>query len=315
MNGKVDTEREQSSTLASVWEAYLDWAAFSRKKKPQLFFWRRLVLGLGLAGAVFETLSPSFGTVQLLGKDISPLGVVGAAALAVAAVFSRQVLGGDPERVWVRSRSVAEALQSEAYKFCTRVPPYDRDDREQELKEQRGKIVEAMRDLPLIPDPAKRAKKPAPPEGMSVTTYLETRIASQIDPNDGYYWKSARDLERRVGRFRGAAVMFAAGSAILGVFGAAGISEVAIWVAVLTTVSTSVAAYFQANRYEYLLLSYTATAWRLKELSDDLGGVPEPSLGERNRLILACEEAISVENQAWMAKWLQKPEGDGPNQG
>ena len=269
------------------------------RRKPQLFFWRRMVLGLGLAGAVFETLSPSFGTVQLLGKDISPLGVVGAVALALAAVFSRQVLGGNPERIWIRSRSVAEALQSEAHKFCTRVPPYDRDDREQELKKQRGKIVEAMRDLPLIPDPAKRAKKPAPPEGMSVTTYLETRIASQIDPKDGYYWKSARDLERRVGRFRGAA----------------GISEVAIWVAVLTTVSTSVAAYFQANRYEYLLLSYTATAWRLKELSDDLGGVPEPSLGERNRLILACEEAISVENQAWMAKWLQKPEGDGPNQG
>ena len=308
----MDTEREQSSTLASVWEAYLDWAAFSRKKKPQLFFWRRLVLGLGLAGAVFETLS-TYDILPPIG-EINPVGFVGAAALAVAAVFSRQVLGGDPERVWVRSRSVAEALQSEAYKFCTRVPPYDRDDREQELKEQRGKIVEAMRDVPLIPDPAKRAEKPAPPEGMSVTTYLETRIASQIDLSDGFYWKSARDLERRVGRFKWAVVTFAAGSAILGVFGAAGISQVAIWVAVLTTVSASVAAYFQANRYEYLLLSYTATARRLKELSEELRRVPESSLGERNRLILACEEAISVENQAWMAKWLQKPDGEGLNQ-
>ena len=303
----MNTEHQLSPTLGSVWEAYLDWAAFSRKKKPQLFFWRRMVLGLGMAGAVVETLSPSFGTVQLLGNDISPLGVVGAAALAVAAVFSRQVLGGDHERVWVRSRSVAEALQSEAYKFCTRVPPYDSEDREQKLKEQRGKIVEAMRDLPLIPDPAKRAQKPALPEVMTIKAYLDTRIASQIDPNDGYYWESARDLERRVGRFKGAAVTFAAGSAVLGVFGAAGISQVAIWVAVLTTVSTSVAAYFQANRYEYLLLSYTATAWRLKELSDELRVVPESSQEERNRLILACEEAISVENQAWMAKWLQKP--------
>lgn len=306
MTGEMSAEREPSPTLASVWEAYLDWAAFSRAKKPGLFFWRRMVLGLGMAGAVFETLSPSLGIVQIVGRDVSPLGVVGAVALALAAVFSRQVLGGDPERIWVRSRSVAEALQSEAYKFCTRVPPYDSDDREQKLKEQRGKIVEAMRDLPLIPNPAKRADKPVPPEDMSVKTYLDTRIASQIDSSDGYYWKSARDLERRVKGFKGAAVTFAVGSAILGVFGAAGISKVAIWVAVLTTVSTSVAAYFQANRYEYLLLSYTATAWRLKELSDDLGG-PGSSLGERNRLILACEEAISVENQAWMAKWLQKP--------
>ena len=73
MNGKVDAEREQSSTLAGVWEAYLDWAAFSRERKPRLFFWRRMVLGLGLAGAVFETLSPSFGTVRSAGGGQWPV--------------------------------------------------------------------------------------------------------------------------------------------------------------------------------------------------------------------------------------------------
>ena len=276
----------------------------SRQAKPRLFFWRRLVLGLGLAGAILETLSTRFHTAPTLGLDINPLGLVGATALALGAVFSSQILGGNLERVWVRSRSVAEALQSEAYRFCMRVPPYARDDREQNLKEQRGKIVEAMRGVPLVPDVARRAAKPVPGEGMTVATYLATRIARQTDSKNGFYWESARKLKRQVRRFRNAAVTFAACSAILGAFGAAGISEVAIWAAVLTTVSSSVAAYFQANRYEYLLLSYTATAGRLTELSEELQDLPESSANERDRLVLACEEAISVENQAWMAKWL-----------
>ena len=72
----------------------------------------------------------------------------------------------------------------------------------------------------------------------------------------------------------------------------------AAWVPVTTTASAAIVAHIAASRYDQLIIEYLRTADRLRYLRDT----------ERSRLtpaafVDACEDTISVENQAWMARW------------
>ena len=71
-------------------------------------------------------------------------------------------------------------------------------------------------------------------------------------------------------------------------------------VPVVTTVATAVAAYIAAARYDHLVIGYLRTAQRLEHLRQEQLAGPA---GAPAAFIDACEAAISVENQAWMARW------------
>jgi hypothetical protein len=60
-----------------------------------------------------------------------------------------------------------------------------------------------------------------------------------------------------------------------------------------------------AGHYQYQLISYQATARRLELLLSRwrASGKTDTDVAERNKFILDCEAAISVENNAWMAEW------------
>ena len=87
--------------------------------------------------------------------------------------------------------------------------------------------------------------------------------------------------------------MFGAVAASFGVSGLAG------WVPVVTTVATSLLAHISASRYDHQIVEYLCTAQRLLHLRDFRIADQMPD-GE---FIDACEAAISVENQGWMASW------------
>ena len=76
------------------------------------------------------------------------------------------------------------------------------------------------------------------------------------------------------------------------------------WVPVVTTIGTSLTAHIAAARYDHLVIEYLRTAQRLEHLRDQ-------HLHDRTNqdgpFIDACEDAISVENQAWMARWDEPP--------
>ena len=86
------------------------------------------------------------------------------------------------------------------------------------------------------------------------------------------------------------------------------------WIAALATLTAAVAAYLHASRYQYLIVSYQAAAqlralktrWLI--LADRVGGA-----AVRDLLSRAFEDAISVENSAWMAKWLEEENTAPPN--
>ena len=76
------------------------------------------------------------------------------------------------------------------------------------------------------------------------------------------------------------------------------------WVAFFTTITASIAAYAYASRYQYLIISYQATANRLELFRTrwQASGMTDSDVEQRNRFILDCEEAISIENSAWIAE-------------
>jgi hypothetical protein len=63
-----------------------------------------------------------------------------------------------------------------------------------------------------------------------------------------------------------------------------------------------VAAHIAAERYEYLWIEYSRTASELRRL---LGRrtAPDGRPLSDSELVAECEQVISVQNQAWMAKW------------
>ena len=78
------------------------------------------------------------------------------------------------------------------------------------------------------------------------------------------------------------------------------IERAAAWVPVVTTVGASLVAYVAAARYDHMVIEYLRTAQRLEHLRREYLDNPA---GDAAAFIDACEAAISVENQAWMAGW------------
>ena len=81
---------------------------------------------------------------------------------------------------------------------------------------------------------------------------------------------------------------------------ATAVQWVTAWVAVATTIATSLTAHVPANRYDHIVIEYLRTAQQLDYFSSrgDLTGAA---------LVDACRDAISVENQAWMARISESP--------
>jgi hypothetical protein len=183
MKIEIDKPNSTARILDSTWESYLDWSTLSRNRKRRLKSWRVLVLALGLGGAVLETMAASPHVPSMLGSTRFDLfGLLGFIFLALAAFFSREVLGGKPEREWVGARSVAESLKSESYKYVTGVSPYDQNDRDHQLAEKRRQITDSANSLRMIPKPADRASKAPPKDPMTVDEYVTARLEDQIDP-------------------------------------------------------------------------------------------------------------------------------------
>ena len=81
----------------------------------------------------------------------------------------------------------------------------------------------------------------------------------------------------------------------------------------MTTAGAAVAAHVAANRYEYIAISYTGTADRLQTIRDKWVDRPADARMSPSDFVHSCEDAISVENQAWMAKLADEPRSPTPN--
>ena len=332
------SQDKNSFAMAYAWGQYRVYAHTSRKKKKTLVTWRFIVVMLGIGGAFLGLLCQD--TARLLevcefnqtlslcvcSKKIwywlpdflrgyshfAPkiLGALSALALGLATYFGKELVSPEQEREWIRSRSTAESFKSEVYKFLTNTAPYNDDDKAKRLFKKTEKLLESVKNIPYVNLSEEKKLKRLPSDLSTVEDYIKQRVNDQIE---GFYrprseeYTSRMEFIKHIGFVIGVIVVF------LGALGATGWTAgwTAGWVAFFTTITASIAAYAYAGRYQYLIISYQATANRLELLRTrwQASGMTDGDAEQRNRFILDCEEAISIENSAWMAK-TTKERGD-----
>ncbi len=255
---------------------------------------------LTILGALLGTVSSQISGLQATASSV--IGIISGALIAIAAYLGREILKPDQERLWVRARSLAEALKGETFLFRTGAPPYDAPEPASKLLERVQEFLKEVKDLPAANLSQDERRERLPEGPLSVGQYIEDRVNEQVE---NFYRPRAKQYDELMKFWRTVTLIVGGLAAILGALG----KWTAAWVAVLTTIGTSVAAHIFANRYQHLIISYQATARQLEFLKNQwiVMGSPEQDPEKRIRFILDCEEAISIENSAWMAKWTEKP--------
>ncbi|HWS85517.1 MAG TPA: DUF4231 domain-containing protein [Pyrinomonadaceae bacterium] len=309
--------------LEFIWGQYRIWSATSRAYQSQLSSWRKLVLYFGIAGAIVGTLS---GQVGLL--DLSPdakkwltvlLAFVSAVLLALATYFTTKILTPANEGAWLRARAAAESFKREAYLLLAQAPPYDGPITPASLARLKRIISEDVHDLEeehVTPD---GQRKGMPTALLSADDYIRDRVQHQIK----WYRRRAAEHKASAGRIKGLSLALGAVAVVLGLLGphlssllndeqaARWVGVPAAFIAVFTTITTSLASYLYAGRYQYLVVSYLATARKLEErvLEWELSGKTDD---ERKQFVQDCEGLFAAENSGWMAELSRRDRGQGP---
>jgi hypothetical protein len=285
-----------------VMEAQRQWSQAASRAKNEIDRWRKLSLGLTIAGALLVTAASqakALGSGVVLG-----LSIVGGLALAAAPIVNSERLGGTSISDWARMRSVSEGLKSETYLYQTHTPPYHEDDRDQRLLAELERITVDAADLAPRTEGIEPGKISVP-NVHDAETYAAVRLASQIDPENGYYPKSIVRERRGLDRARLARFVLSLVAAALGVIaGATENASLAAWVPVITTAAAAIVADAAARRYEENLLEFSRTLIRLRTKLQQWRA-DRPKAGDLITLdrtfVRDCEDAISTENKSWMA--------------
>jgi len=293
-----------------IMEAQRRWSRAAGRAKQEIARWRKLSLGLTISGAVLVTAASQ---AKALGSGVVlSLSIAGGLALAAAPIVTSERLGGTSISDWARMRSVSEGLKSETYLYLTHTPPYHEDDRDQRLLGELERITVDAADLAARTEGIEPGEVTAPAVH-DAETYAAVRLASQIDPEDGYYPKSIVRERGALDRAKWARFVLSLLAAFLGVVaGATENASLAAWVPVITTAAAAVVADAAARRYEENLLEFSRTLIRLRtKLQQWLAERPKAAdLVMVNRaFVRGCEDAISTENKSWMAGY-STPRGE-----
>jgi SMODS and SLOG-associating 2TM effector domain 1/Protein of unknown function (DUF4231) len=296
-----------SHTLSDVWTDRKIWSLTASQLKQSLVFWRGVVLLLTILGAFLETSAAQLHNLQ---ANLSTyIGGLGAVALILIPIIRTAKLGNNQTKEWLRSRSVSEGLKTEVYLYLTGTQPYeDQSKRDAELSKQRNEIVGLAGDLYRYTANARNQlekKNLTPPQPIDVNVYIAERVNQQIEK---FYRPKASKLSRQANRLRKAEFLSSIVAAALGVVPKFfdNSEQFSAWIAVVTTIGVAITAHLAAGRFDYLVDSYLATADRLESLRNQWLDAQQRGLRQdTSKFIHECEAAISVENEGWMAKFLQ----------
>lgn len=278
-----------------AWRRQSVWSQTADKLRAGPQWSWRFRLGLTVAAA----------GLALAGSQAKAISLPASTALAVAAALALAVVGllrsrqnVEQVRRWTRARSVSEAIKTEVFLFLTRSGSYDAIERERRLESEVQRLEREAGDLQRYTEGV-RAKDRLLPAVHDVDSYLQIRVRqSQLE---GYYEPKARLLRQRLRVLKAAEVTLALVAAGLAAVAAIAPS-VAAWAAVVTTAGGAMAAYVASERYEFLWIEYSRTASELRRLLDRRTAADGRPMSCAE-LVGECEQVISVQNQAWMAKW------------
>ena len=285
------------------------WSESANQLKSTTDKARRAAFALTILGAVLAALASQMpdaaANVAVIASPRSWVALIGAVCLAAATFLTQRLLGADKISAWVRARAIAELLKHEAYKFAAGAAPYDDTDRDKAaaLLDAERRKIEADGDDLLAQLVTTAGKGSSPRAPLTQDEYLAQRVDNLV----GWYLPRAAKYRAAATRLRQAEFVLAALATVLtavaGAFGKiplAGVSvDFAAWTAVLTTIGGAILAHVEASRYDYLAVTYLATARRLQDLRNG----PRAAWSD---FVNSCESIIGAESTSWIAKWTGK---------
>jgi hypothetical protein len=278
-----------------AWHRQSVWSQTADRLKEGPSRVRGLRLALTVAAAALA-LSASQVKAVSLGASI---GLAAAAALALAgAGLLRGWVSPDQARRWTRARSVSEAVKTEMFLFLARSGAYEAADADRRLEAEVGRLEREAGDLQRY-TAGVRATERSLPDVHDADSYLDVRVRQSL--LEGYFEPKALLMRQRMRLLKAAEVTLALIAAALAATAAAW-PGVAAWAAVVTTAGGAVAAYIAGERYEFLWIEYSRTASELRRLLSRRTAADGRPLSD-SELVQECEQVISAQNQAWMAKW------------
>jgi SMODS and SLOG-associating 2TM effector domain 1/Protein of unknown function (DUF4231) len=281
----------------SVWERQSVWSKAANAAKADIGRARAWVLRLSIAGAVLSTAAAQ--SAEWSAITARSLGALAAATLALVPILGRPATSS-LTRDWTRQRSVSEALKTEVYTFLAGVTPYRGDDRQLVLLD-RARQVTDQPDL-IHYTAGIVADQRTLPDVYDVPSFIRIRLVGQIN---GYYRPKAAEYRRKVDRLHRAEIVLAALAAILAAVTAfvpnAGVGA---WVGVVTTVAGAITAHGAAQRYEYQQVEFARTADQIDDLRTRYE-LMDHDVAIDDAFVAECEQVISIQNDAWMAKLVR----------
>jgi hypothetical protein len=246
--------------------------------------------------------APKEGDLRIL---YSAPGILGAAAIALAAYFSAQALGENRERIWIKCRSAAESIKSALILYRASVRPFDGLDRSAQLRQSVDKILQEVKEIELRQPPSESVPDLHP---LTVEEYLVERVDDQIN----WYQQRAREYQKKSDGFRRYIFALGAMSVLLGM--ASAMNVVSAWIAVIATIMAALTAHMKNQRYQSLIAMYSATALRLGLLKSEWAESrkTDRDKADRDAFIQRCEETMGLENGAWVAQWSEQHTGRIP---
>jgi hypothetical protein len=298
------------AVLDTVADRQAQWSKTADHLKSIIDSARWWVFVLSALGAVLAAAASQLGVGDTAGAAAASLNnprtlvaIAAAVCLAFATFFTQRLLGADHVTAWVRARAISERLKREAYRFAAAAAPYDDPDlakRDTALDDERAKIEADGDDL--VQHLVKAAGPGSSPRAVITNVdYLEKRVAGQMK----WYNGKADDYAAIAKRLRLAELILAAAATLITAL--AGVTSTSFlgirfdataFTAVLTTLAGAVLAHVEASRYDFLVMTYRATARRL----EDRGNRPQQPWSD---FVNDCENILSAENASWIAKWTK----------
>ena len=276
-----------------AWQRQSVWSKTADRLKSGQTRARHVRLGLTTAGAALAVAGSQL-------KPVSNAAALAVALLAAVVLATVALLSGqrhvEQMRRWMRARSLSEALKAEIFLFLTKSGNYADADRDERLEAEVQRLEREAHDLVRYFPDVQPKTGPLPPV-QNVETYLKIRVHdSQIQK-----YQELKAGKRRLRLSKLVEVTLALAAAALAATATVS-ANLAAWAAVVTTAAAAVAVHVAAERYEFLWVEYSRSAGELQRLVDRRTAPDGRRLSD-GELVMKCEDVISVQNQAWMAKW------------
>jgi hypothetical protein len=280
------------------------WSVTANRLKAIVDRARWTTFGLSILGAVLATVASQLQE----GSDRKAVAIAGAIVLSVATFINLRFGSTDRSSAWAKARAAAEGLKREVFKFVAGAAPYDVSATADGLLEaESAKIEDGVTALTneLVESPKAGS---APTSPISHADYIQRRVRGQID---GFYRPKADRFRVLAARLRVVEMVFALLAAVLtavvGVLKKYPVTnfrfDLAALTSIFTTIGATVLAHIQAERYDFLVTTYRATARRLEQALLDIREPPPLAPADWSAFVERCESIIAAENQSWVAKF------------